>query len=89
MRVDLLGLYYDSLKNILESVKKSEDKKIWKDKLEKFIENTDKTFKKEICENGCIGGIAEIYDSDKLHLPKGTINQAWSVAEIFRIIMKR
>ncbi len=85
----LLGLYYDSLKNILESVKKSEDKKIWKDKLEKFIENTDKTFKKEICENGCIGGIAEIYDSDKLHLPKGTINQAWSVAEIFRIIMKR
>ena len=56
-------------------------------KITKFIEKTDKTFKKELYENGCLGGIAEIYDSCKPQLPKGTINQAWSVAEIFRIIL--
>ena len=48
-----------------------------------------KIFKQELYENGCLGGIAEIYDSKIPQLPKGTINQAWSVAEIFRIIMGR
>ena len=85
----LLGLYYDALKNSMQLAKKTEAKKIWKDKLDKFVVNTTKTFKKEIYENGCIGGISEIYDSDKLHLPKGAINQAWSVAEVFRIILEK
>ena len=37
--------------------------------------------------HGCLGGIAELYDSAKPQLPKGTINQAWSVAEVFRIVL--
>ena len=45
--------------------------------------------KKEIYERGCIGGIAEIYDSKPPYLPKGAINQAWSIAEVFRIILNR
>lgn len=85
----LLGLYYNSLKNTLKVAKTVEDKKIWEDKLEKFIEKTTKTFQKELFENGCMGGIAELYDSKKPQLPKGTINQAWSVAEVFRIILKK
>ena len=59
------------------------------EKLEKFIDKTTKTFQKEIFYNGCVGGIAEIYDSVKPQLPKGTINQAWSIAEIFRIILRK
>lgn len=85
----LLGLYYNSLKNRLKVAKTTEDKSKWREKLEKFIEKTTKTFQKEIFENGCIGGIAELYDSKKPQLPKGTINQAWSVAEVFRIILKK
>ena len=85
----LLGLYYNSLKNTLKVAKTVEDKKIWEDKLKKFIEKTTKTFQKELFENGCMGGIAELYDSKKPQLPKGTINQAWSVAEVFRIILKK
>ena len=38
-------------------------------------------------QNGCIGNIAEIYDSEKPQLPKGTFAQAWSIAETFRIIL--
>lgn len=37
-------------------------------------------------ERGTIGTISEIYDSKRPNLPKGTMAQAWSVAEIFRII---
>ncbi len=85
----LFGLYYDSLKNILNGTKKVEEQKKWKEKLEKFVADTTKTFKKEIYDRGCIGGIAEIYDSVKPQLPKGTINQAWSVAEVFRIILEK
>jgi glycogen debranching enzyme len=33
----------------------------------------------------CIGSIAEIYDGDPPHLPKGALSQAWSIAEILRI----
>lgn len=85
----LLGLYYDSLKNSMKATKKSEEKKKWEEKLEKFVDKTTKTFKKEIFENGCIGGIAEIYDSKKPQLPKGAITQAWSVAEVLRIILRK
>ncbi|MCI8471187.1 MAG: glycogen debranching protein [Clostridia bacterium] len=85
----LLGLYYNSLKNKIKVTKNSEDKKAWEEKLEKFIDKTTKTFQKEIFSNGCMGGIAELYDSVKPQLPKGTINQAWSVAEVFRIILKK
>jgi predicted glycogen debranching enzyme len=85
----LLGLYYNSLKNSLQVAKTSEEKKKINEKLEKFIDQTTKTFQKEIFDNGCIGGIAELYDSIKPQLPKGTINQAWSIAEVFRIILRK
>ncbi len=85
----LLGLYYNSLKNTIQATKNATGKKIWEEKLEKFINKTTKTFQKELFDNGCIGGIAELYDSTKPQLPKGTINQAWSVAEVFRIILRK
>ena len=83
----LLGLYYDSLKNMLKNAKTKKRKQEIGAKLDKFRNQVNKTFKKELQENGCIGSIAEIYDSCKPQLPKGTIAQAWSVAEVFRIIL--
>ena len=82
----LLGLYYDALINM---------KKVEKDgirfleleaKIEKLKEKTYKTFKKEILERGCVGSISELYDSKTPFEPRGAIAQAWSVAEIFRIL---
>ena len=83
----LLGLYYNSLKNSLTLAKKESDKQELKDKIKKLIDKTTKVFKEEILKNGCIGSIAEIYDSIEPQLPKGTISQAWSISEIFRIIL--
>ena len=57
-----------------------------RDKIKAFRENVKETFEKEMFERGTIGTISEIYDSKKPNLPKGTMAQAWSVAEIFRII---
>ena len=68
---------------------KNEEKEALEIKIEKFVDKTNKTFKKEINENGCIGSISEMYDSVKPQLPKGAVAQAWSVAEIFRIIMSK
>jgi predicted glycogen debranching enzyme len=34
----------------------------------------------------CIGSISEIFDGDAPHLPRGCIAQAWSVAEILRVV---
>lgn len=85
----LLGLYYNALKNMLKATKKKEDKKVLEEKIEKFVEKTSKTFKKELYTNGCVGSISELYDSKKPNLPKGTIAQAWSVAEVFRIILRK
>ena len=34
----------------------------------------------------CIGSVSEIYDADAPHSPRGCIAQAWSVAEILRVI---
>ena len=85
----LLGLYYNSLKNIRKETKGKEAKKELEEKVEKFVEKTNKTFKREIYKSGCIGSISELYDSKRPYLPKGTFAQAWSVAEVFRIILKK
>ena len=82
----LLGLYYDSLKNMLKAEKNKTKKETLKKKIQEFKEKTEKTFTKEMLERGCLGSISEIYDSKLPNLPKGTIAQSWSVAEVFRII---
>ena len=82
----LLGLYYDSLVNMKLAAKDKQTKNKLEKKIEDFRENVKKTFKKELFERGCIGNIGELYDSKPPYLPKGTIAQAWSVSEVFRII---
>ena len=82
----LLGLYYDTLKNMIKYEKNKENKKILEEKLKDFKQTTYKTFAKSIYQDGAVGSISEIYDSKVPNLPKGTIAQAWSVAEVFRII---
>ena len=83
----LLGLYFNSLRNMVKEEKRKTYKAKLEEKLEKFVNTTTKTFKKEINERGCLGSIAEIYDSVKPFEPKGAIAQAWSVAEILRIYL--
>ncbi len=82
----LLGLYYNALRN-MSAFEIDKDKKKEIDlKIEDFKKKIEKTFSKEIEERGCIGSISELYDSKAPNLPKGAIAQAWSVAEVFRII---
>lgn len=85
----LLGLYYDSLKNIIKAQKTKVTRKEYEEKLDKFIEKTRTTFLKAIDEDGVVGSIAELYDSKKPQLPKGALAQAWSVAEVYRIILQK
>ena len=85
----LLGLYYNSLKNMKLSEKNKEKKKELDQKIQEFKATTKKTFTKEILERGCIGSIAELYDSKRPFTPRGTIAQGWSVAEVFRIIFDK
>ena len=84
----LLGLYYNALRNMKEVQKDKEKKKELETKISDFKKKVEKVFSKEIVERGCIGSIAEIYDSKTPYLPKGAVAQAWSVAEVFRIIFK-
>ena len=82
----LLGLYYNSLINMVLSEEDKQERDNLKLKVKELKKKTEETFKKEIEENACICGIAELYDSTKPYKAGGTINQAWSVAEVFRII---
>jgi glycogen debranching enzyme len=36
----------------------------------------------------CIGSISEIFDAEEPFTPRGCIAQAWSVAEVLRILVK-
>lgn len=82
----LLGLYYDALRNMIKAERRKTYKAKLEEKLKAFKEKTRKTFEKEVFERGCVGNIAEIYDSVRPYEPKGTIAQAWSVSEIIRIL---
>jgi predicted glycogen debranching enzyme len=67
----LLGAYVDAL------VKIGIDKSL----VRKVIENFDHHL-----NEGCIGSVAEIFDADLPHSPKGCTAQAWGVAEVLRVI---
>ena len=75
------------MKKLAELSKTKKERTKYEEKLKEFRSNVIKTFSKEIFERGCIGSIAEIYDSKKPYLPKGAYAQGWSVAEVFRIIL--
>ena len=81
----LLGLYYDTLKNKLKTNKTKKAK----EEYQNFVESVKTTFSKSFYEDDCIGSISELYDSKAPHLPKGCFAQAWSVAEVFRIILEK
>ena len=85
----LLGLYYDSLRNMIKNESGKKAKKELEEKLEVFIETTKKTFSKEVENGNSVGSICELYDIEKRkYMPQGTIAQAWSVAEVLRIVTK-
>ncbi len=69
----LLGAYVDSIIKV----------KAEKSKAKKVIQN----FKYHL-EEGCIGSVAEIFDADAPHHPRGCMAQAWGVAEILRVIIE-
>lgn len=50
-----------------------------------FVEKIIKGFDGVMTQYG-VGTIAEIYDGDPPHRPKGSISQAWSVGELLRIM---
>ena len=84
----LLGLYYDSLKNMIKAEKSKKNREILENKLLEFKASVKETFWNEMTNGGTVGNICELYDTDnKKYRPQGTFAQAWSVAEVFRIIL--
>lgn len=82
----LLGLYADSLKNVLDDEKDRLEKERLTIEHEKFLKNVYTTFKSEINNPEGIGTISELYSAQAPFKPGGTFSQAWSVSEILKII---
>jgi len=82
----ILGIYSDALSNIIDSEKDRIEKEKYIIEQEKLVENTYNTFKKELYGKDCVGNISEVYNSEAPYNPGGTFAQAWSVAEILRIV---
>lgn len=85
----LLGIYSDSFLNIISAEKNKTKKKELEEQYSKFAQNVEDTFYNEMYNRSTVGSISEIYDSAKPYEAKGAFAQAWSVAEVFRIIEKR
>lgn len=85
----LLGIYSDAYRNRIKAEKNAKVKNELKKQYENFRENVKKTFIKEMNENSTVGSISELYDSKKPYLAKGAFAQAWSVSEIFKIILQK
>lgn len=84
----LLGLYADSLENIIDSEKDRIEKEKYIIEKEKFIEKIYNTFKNELYNSDCIGNISELYNSNLPVKAGGTCAQAWSVSEILKIVTR-
>ncbi|CAN5468010.1 amylo-alpha-1,6-glucosidase [soil metagenome] len=52
----------------------------------KFIAEKLRPIMDHVLSEGCIGSVSEIFDGDAPHAPRGCVAQAWSVAELLRIL---
>ncbi len=84
----LLGIYSDSFLNIINAEKNKTKKKELQKQYSEFASKVEDTFYNEMYKNSTVGSISEIYNSAKPYEAKGTFAQGWSVAEVFRIIIK-
>lgn len=82
----LLGIFVDGWKKIIEAEKNERKKQEQKDELAKYIKTLKKTFSEVVSNGICVGSIPELFDSKMPYKPGGTISQAWSVAEVLRIL---
>ncbi|MEK7725171.1 MAG: amylo-alpha-1,6-glucosidase [Acidobacteriota bacterium] len=73
----LIGAFIDAYRRVNLNAGKSEDH------VSEFFEG----FKTHLSEAG-LGQISEIFDADAPHLPRGCFAQAWSVAEVLRVLQK-
>ena len=73
---------------VMKAEKNKTKKKQYQEQYKKLVEQIKNTFTKEMYERSTVGSISEIYDSAKPYEAKGCFAQGWSVAEIFRIIIK-
>ena len=83
----LFGIYNDAFKVIIENTKGVKTKAELQKEYDQFIKNLKSTTKTMMYKEGCVQSISELYDSKPPYLPKGTFSQAWSMAEIFRILL--
>jgi len=84
----LLGIYNDAFKNIMKAEGNKTRRKELENEYDRFVNNVRKTFVEELENGKTVGSISEIYDSKKPFESKGAFAQGWSVAEVFRIILK-
>lgn len=82
----LLGIYTDGFKRILAAEKQAKKKEELQKQWENYQKAIGQTFYKVVKEGICVGSIPELFDSKAPYLGKGAISQAWSVAEILRIL---
>lgn len=83
----LLGMYYNAMQNLINAENDQDNKK----KLEKvktqFKADLIDTFINEENNENTYGSICEIYDSVDPQKGRGAFAQAWSVAEVYRILL--
>ncbi len=73
----LIGAFVDAYRRVNPKTKKTEKR------VSEFLSG----FEAHLSEAG-LGQIAEIFDADAPHLPRGCFAQAWSVAEVLRVLKK-
>jgi glycogen debranching enzyme len=71
----LIGAFIDAYRKVYAN----------KPNTETHVDEILANFKTHLTEAG-VGQISEIFDADAPHLPRGCFAQAWSVAEILRVV---
>lgn len=78
----LIGPYLDAWLNVNGRNPQTRQEALTK--LQPLLEHLQGRIPPHIQSGSALGGIAEIFDGTAPHYAKGTVNQAWSVAELLR-----
>ncbi len=84
----LLGPYYTAINNLINAEDNENFRMTLENTLTQFKINVANTYINELTRGNTVGSICEIYDSINPKLGKGAFAQAWSVSEIFKILLK-
>jgi len=84
----ITDIYLAAFRNMVSGGKNKAERDQFKKKYDEYVEKMKKVYLTAMYEDGAVGNLPELYDSQSPYHPGGCVAQAWSLAMLIRLMQE-